>query len=143
MCDGAVAVCEGTPQRRYACAGRRAAAHRCVPQGPLLGRHTHIKLDVPCVERARARSRIPREIYRYYADNGVKFTYNKYCHGRLARANMMSARVSALPRLRFAAKAMPTCENTGVSLECFLVNVYHQSLTLTIVCFSVPVFVNV
>jgi len=33
-------------------------------------------------------------------------------YGKLARANMMSAMVSALPLLRFAHKAMPTCENS-------------------------------
>ena len=31
---------------------------------------------------------------------------------QIARANMMSAMVSALPLLRFAEKAMPTCENS-------------------------------
>jgi hypothetical protein len=74
---------------------------------------------------------------------------------------MMSAIVFAFPRLRFAEKAMPTCENSrstaadvhtvvGTVLrigcrasECFSVNVYDQSLTFTSVCFSVLVFVIV
>ena len=38
-------------------------------------------------------------------------TFNKFRHGRLAFANMMSARVAALDDRLFLEKAMPTLEN--------------------------------
>ena len=44
-------------------------------------------------------------------DNGIEISCG-YNHGRLACANMISAMVSALQLLRFAEKAMPTCENS-------------------------------